>query len=102
MPEKTFTGINLSGEDYTIPGPGVYEITNAQTNNLIFPNPTTYDGQKITIVNTDGTYDAAIDNTNTFSPYSRGTGTQLSDIILESMWQFISIGGKWRGIKSAT
>lgn len=101
MYPKRTTGIDLSGGDYTIPGPGTYEITNAQTNDLIFPDPSLYDGERITIANTDGSYDANIDNTNTFAPYERGKSSQLSVLTLEQMFEIVSIGGKWRALRSA-
>lgn len=94
--EYTYAGVSLSGGDFTIPKPGIYEITTATANNLIFPDPASYDGQSITVVNVDSN-DANIDNTNTFAPYQRGKGTQFSTIGIERMYVFKSIGGKWRG-----
>lgn len=98
--QQTYTGIDLSGGDYTILGPGIYEITNAQTNDLIFPDPASFNGQRIVVINTDGSNAANIDNTNTYAPYTTGNGTQLASIGTEDMYDFISIGSKWRGIRS--
>jgi len=97
MPQSTHTAIDLSVGNYTIPGAGIYEITNASSNSLIFPDPVVFDGQRITIINTDNSNTAAIDNTNTFAPYNTGKTTQFSNINTEGMGEMVSINGKWRG-----
>ena len=99
VPYYTVTGIDLSAATYDITGSGIFEIVNA-SGNITFPDPSTHDGQTIFVVNTDSSKFAPIDNTNTYAPYIAGTNTQLSAIGGEDMYHFISIGSKWRGIKS--
>jgi len=95
-PQLTYTGIDLSSGPYAIPGNGVYEIVNAY-GSISFPDPSTLNGLYITIINTDLTYNTTIDNSNTYAPYGKGGSDQLSVIGASDMFQFVSIGGKWRG-----
>ena len=75
--QDTFTGIDISSGTYTINGSGVYEITVATTNELTFPDPTTLNGQTITIINTDAGNDITL-TSNTYQPYQAGDSTQYS------------------------
>lgn len=98
--QSTQYGIDLSAGDFTISGSGIYELVDGSSNDLIFPDPDSFIGQRIVVINTDGSNAANIDNTNTWAPYTAGTGTQLGAIGVENMWEFVSINSKWRGIKS--
>jgi hypothetical protein len=97
--QSTQYGIDLSTGDFTIPGPGIYELVSGASNDLIFPDPDSFIGQRIVVINTDASNQASIDNTNTYAPYSAGSTTQLSIIDTEQMWEFMSIHSKWRGVK---
>jgi hypothetical protein len=102
VPYYTVTGIDLNAATYDITGSGIFEITTVDFFSplpITFPDPTTHNGQTIFVVNASGNA-VTIDNTNTYAPYAAGTNTQLSIIGIEDMLHFISIGGKWRGIKS--
>ena len=99
VPYYTVTGIDLSAATYDITGSGIFEIVNA-SGNITFPDPSTHDGQTIFVINTVNGTNATIDNTNTYAPYTAGTNTQLAAIGTEDMWNFVSIGGKWRGMTS--
>jgi hypothetical protein len=87
--------IDLSAGNYTITGSGIYEITNSTTNELIFPDPISFEGETVTVINTSGG-DAAIQN-NSYQPYNNGTSSQLNTISSDYQYQFVSINGKWRG-----
>jgi hypothetical protein len=94
----TYPNIDLSTGNYTISGGGIYEITNASINQLEFPDPINFTGQTITIINSDSGFNAyPVDNS--FQPYDRGTGTQLTRFDSSNQYQFVSIGDKWRGGK---
>jgi hypothetical protein len=97
MPERTFPGIDLSVNPLSITSPGIYEITTATGNKIFFPDPTPLDGQKVTVVNADGSNQADIGST--YAPYDRGNASQLTSIGGGGIWQFVSIGGKWRGLR---
>lgn len=100
MPERTYTGIDMSLGDYTIPGPGIYEITvGSNTYSLIFPDPSNFSGQKITVINTDTSNAAYISNTNTFAPYDKGDSVQLTSTDYKAIINSLSIGGKWRNLR---
>jgi hypothetical protein len=99
VPYYTVTGISLGLTQYDITSSGIFEIVNAD-GNITFPNPSTHDGQAIFVVNTDVDTAITVDNSNTYAPYNAGTNTQLSTIGIDEMFHFVSIGGKWRGIKS--
>lgn len=92
----TYPDIDLSTDNYTISGGGIYEITNASTNQLYFPDPSTLTGQTITVINSDGSNSITLNN-NGYQPYDRGSGTQISSIDAIVQYQFVSISNKWRG-----
>ena len=81
---------------YDIPYSGIFEIVNAN-GQIAFPNPETHNGGTIIIVNTTD-QPASINNENGWAPLRSGTGTTLDAINGNEMWNFISIGAKWRGI----
>jgi len=92
----TYPDIDLSSGSYTISGGGIYEIVNASTNELFFPDPTTLTGQTITIINSDGSNSINI-NSNGFQPYEKGSNTQYSTIGIYEQFIFMAIKDKWRG-----
>ena len=95
--EATYT-IDLSLGDYTITGPGIYNVTHGTgAGEISFPDPANWVGGSITIVNTDGT-----DQLN--ATYDANRPVQLGDN--STLWSFLafpemhtykSIGGLWRG-----
>lgn len=98
IPEPTFN-IALF-DNYALPSPGIYYITYIESNvyELIFPNPSDYDGCTITICNqlqANPGNEASISTTN--RPYQKGSSTQIVSLPGESMWIFKSFNGKWRG-----
>jgi len=100
VPYYTVTGIDLSAATYDITGSGIFEITTVGFSSplsITFPDPSTHNGQTIFVVNTDN-YNAPIDNRDGYAPYNRGTNTQLTVIGGGEMFNFVSIGGKWRGM----
>lgn len=97
LKEYTAT-IDLSGSDYTIDRPGIYEIIVAGPNKIIWPNPTAFDGSFITIYNTDVGGDAGYDASN--APYTAGSSSQFVDIQSQAQQNIKSINGKWRGYQS--
>jgi hypothetical protein len=94
----TYPDIDLSSGSYTISGGGVYEIVNASSGALVFPDPTSLTGQTITVINSDGSNNITINN-NGFQPYNRGSGSQISNIKTLEQFQFVAIKDKWRGGK---
>ena len=103
LQEAVYTGIDLQSADYYIYAPGIYEVvvgtdtffTNYQ---LYFPDPTLFPGCKITVINTDASYTAIINN-NGYRPKEYGSINAASAIGTEEYHQFVSIGGYWRGGK---
>jgi len=94
----TYPDINLSSGSYTISGGGVYEIVNANSGELYFPDPTSLTGQTITVINSDGGTSIAI-NDNGFRPYDKGSGSRISSVAATEQYQFVAIKDKWRGGK---
>jgi hypothetical protein len=92
----TYPDINLSSGSYTISGGGVYEIVNANSGELYFPDPTSLTGQTITVINSDVSNNININN-NGFQPYQMGGGTQFSQLTTGVQYQFVAIKDKWRG-----
>lgn len=105
--ELTFPRINLTsdvidppGLPYTILTPGIYQITKAGDANpvvtsysIIFPDPSSLDGTTITILNTDTTYNAAVDNPS--SLIKNMDGNDVTSISNSSAAIFKSIDNKW-------
>ena len=63
----TYPDIDLTGGGYSILGGGIYEVINASGNEVEFPNPTSFTGQTITLINSDDINPITI-NPNGFEP----------------------------------
>ena len=92
--EITVTGIDLTAEDYTIINAGIYEVTTAGAFGLAFPDPTIFNGQSITIINTDS-INAPIADVNIV--LFMGRSVYVDVIGANEMWVFKAINGVWRG-----
>jgi hypothetical protein len=92
----TNSNIDLSAGEYTITGSGIYEITTAIDSQLIFPDPISFEGETVTVINADPSNSISVQN-NSYQPFSVGTSSQISNIEQQSQTQFVSINGKWRG-----
>jgi hypothetical protein len=92
----TVSDINLSFEGYTITGSGIYEIAIAVDNDLLFPDPLSFNGVTVTIINTDLSNSITIGN-NGNQPYDKGGTSQITSIPSAGQFQFVSINGTWRG-----
>ena len=84
--------INLS-TPYTIPSGGVYEITTATDSELTFPDPTTNNGQTITIINTDSN---GANIASTYQPVD-SEGSLMNSLTARRMYIFVSVNSKWYG-----
>ncbi len=92
--EPTFT-IDLTTDNYTITQPGIYTIiAGTVLGSIIFPDPATMVGQRITIYG-DQTLSSTIDNTNTFAPYNL-IMSQIASISKQSKYVIESTGSVWR------
>jgi hypothetical protein len=94
----TYPDIDLSSGNYTILGGGIYEIVNASSNELFFPDPTSLTGQTITVINSDASYNITINN-NGYQPYEKGTSSQFTEFATGQQYQFVAIKDKWRGYR---
>ena len=91
----TTVTLNTTAADAQVNADTINEITAVGAYNLIFEEPTP--NKRITIVNTDLTSNALIDDTNTFAPYWNGSASKVTLIGAGSMYIFTSVNGKWRG-----
>ena len=87
----TVFNIDLSVGDYKIPSNGIFQINDASTNNIIFPEAVEFDGTTIIVINSDNTNDATIGGTQP----EDASGTAVANIGLMNSYTFVSIGGKW-------
>lgn len=85
---------DLSNGSYTMTTDGIFEFSNTHDNKISFPDPTLFNGKKITIINTDGANTLGIDGNN---PLWIGGNTQIILIGAYQMLTFVSINGNWRG-----
>lgn len=87
----TVFNIDLSVGDYKIPSNGIFQINDASTNDIIFPEAVEFDGTTIIVINSDNTNDATIGGTQP----QDASGTAVANIGLLNSYTFVSIGGKW-------
>jgi len=87
----TVFNIDLSVDDYRIQSNGVFQINDASTNNLVFPEAVEFDGMTIIVINSDNTNDATIGGTQP----QDASGTAVANIGLLNSYTFVSIGGRW-------
>ena len=86
--------IDLSAGDFTLEGSYVYNITDATTNSIFFPDPSLYEGESITIINST-IIDATVDTT--IKAFISGSAANYTVIGGEKMYIFKSVLGKWCG-----
>jgi len=84
---------NLSSVPYVIETVGTYEFSNCNQT-ITFPDPTLFNGKKITIINVDRYNNIQIANT---LPLWVGSDSVISELKFYSMFIFVSINGVWRG-----
>jgi hypothetical protein len=93
--EKTFS-INLGIGDYTISNSGIYDIVSGGggSNSIYFPNPADFNGQSITLIDSDISISPNI-GVNAYTPIVNGL--PLGQILSNQMYIFKSINSLWRG-----
>ena len=92
--------IDLTSANYTITNAGVYKIkiaTDSTTPYYIeFPNPASFTGQRITLINNDDNFiNNAIIDTTSYAPKYQGTERTIWDIPYGMTYEFVSIDNKW-------
>lgn len=82
----TYTGINITGSDYTMPGEGVYLISNNDsTHYMNFPNPTTNNGRTVIII--PGSTTTVLTSGSIYGGFS--------SIVSGYIYSFIAVSGSW-------
>lgn len=92
--------IDLSTESGTISFPGIYQFnlsTGTQTSDIELPDPSSFAGCEIVIINIDSSSPLSI--SGFFVPSNQGELSTISSIDAQKMYIFKSIGGRWRGVK---
>jgi hypothetical protein len=95
--EETTNNIDTTTQDVQVNGNTINEVTAAGAFNLIFPDPSLNNNQRITIVNTDIVNPVLFDDTNTFAPYWLGSQNKMTVLGAAQMLVLTSVNGKWRG-----
>ena len=90
--QPTIKGIDLTSNNYKMQSNGVYTISNASTNDIVFPNPLEFDGKTIIVINKDNTNNAGIDAS--YQPED-ASGTSITDVPSSTSSTFVSIDNKW-------
>ena len=89
----TYPDIDVTASDYTMTDEGIYRVTNNDaTHNMIFPDPTLFDGCLIVLINGTGTT-LLISSTN--QPYLGDNTTNISSVSKNSISEYISINDRW-------
>jgi hypothetical protein len=84
---------NLGSVPYIMETVGIFEFSNC-TQTITFPDPTLFNGKKITIINVDRYNNINIAST---LPFWLGSDSEISVLGTYSMFNFVSINNKWRG-----
>jgi hypothetical protein len=94
--QPTYTGISISGSDYTISRRGIYYVTVSNgTNAIIMPDPALMNGMSITIMNATAASTVVFSNANGFAPKNKATTSAISSLSAGAVLQIVSVNNLW-------